>query len=79
MESALELNSLLNLNEKSPHEAGEVLARAFHDDPFYSYLITDKEERRKLFPSMRAQDFKRGLKPALLHIKNKISIILMKG
>ncbi|MHA2280786.1 MAG: GNAT family N-acetyltransferase [Promethearchaeota archaeon] len=32
------------------NKAGDVISRAFHDDPLYSYIIPDESERKKYFP-----------------------------
>ena len=32
------------------NKAAEIISRAFHDDPLYSYIIPDESERRKYFP-----------------------------
>jgi GNAT superfamily N-acetyltransferase len=42
--------NLVRVREAGTNEAGQVLMRAFQEDPFQSYIIPDPDERRKLSP-----------------------------
>jgi ribosomal protein S18 acetylase RimI-like enzyme len=44
------LQDLYQLKYIPLNKAAEVISRAFHDDPLYSYIIPDESERRRLFP-----------------------------
>ena len=43
-------STLLKLEESHVEKAGEVLARAFMNDPLFSYFIPDTEERKQVLP-----------------------------
>ena len=44
------LQDLYQLKYLPLNKAAEVISRAFHDDPLYSYIIPDESERIKFFP-----------------------------
>lgn len=44
------LNDLIRLNESLIEPVAEMLARAFHDDPAFTYIIPDASERKNKLP-----------------------------
>ena len=42
--------NLLKINGYPLKKAGDVISRAFHDDPLYSHIIHDEDDRKKYFP-----------------------------
>lgn len=44
------LQGLYQLNYLPLNKAAEVISRAFHDDPLYSYIIPDESERKRFLP-----------------------------
>lgn len=44
------LQDLYQLKFLPLNKAAEVISRAFHDDPLYSYIIPDESERNRIFP-----------------------------
>ena len=45
-----DFQNLLKINGYPLKRAGEVISRAFHDDPLYSYIIPGEDDRKKYFP-----------------------------
>src|SRR3954467_13819229 len=51
---------LVRLQEPGANEAGQVLTRAFQEDPFQSYIIPDPDERQSLSPAFFSELLRYG-------------------
>ena len=55
------------LQRQQLDEAGEVLGRAFFDDPLMVYVLPDEERRRRVLPWFMATGARFGLKNGEVH------------
>ena len=55
------IDGIVRLEPSQTRKAGEVLARAFHDDPFYATLLPDEERRPKRLAWLMERMLRYGL------------------